>query len=201
MALAPSLMPRKPSKSTTTAALRQALAPALLFLEPAANSGLRLRPQYRYAFTRDGFYTQTYFRQARYEALKGKYYYKPFRSVPQNSFCHDCERDYYFIATGLADIIGLGSLFIDVLSQQLVEWESGYAPEGGAVEFFAQSFPPNVTYSPYSPAVMALDQSTAIEGDVLQADYLISMNATSNQVGGMTANQELYAASECPGST
>jgi hypothetical protein len=130
--------------------------------------------------------------------LKGKYYYKPFKSVPPSPVCGDCERDYYYIATGLADIIGLGSLFVDVLSQQLVEWENGFAAPGGAVEFFAENFPPSVTYTPYQPAVMALDQSAAIEGAILQEAYLVLMNATSNQVGGMTANQELYAASKQP---
>jgi hypothetical protein len=87
---------------------------------------------------------------------------------------------------------------VDVLSQQLVEWENGFAAPGGAVEFFAQNFPPSVTYTPYNPAVMALDQSAAIEGAILQEAYLILMNATSNQVGGQTANQELYAASKIP---
>jgi hypothetical protein len=78
-----------------------------------------------------------------------------------------------------------------------VEWENGAAPSDGATEFFSQ-FTPNVTYSPYAPALMASDQYLAIQGVLSQEVYLVLMNATSNQVGGLTANQELYAASKYP---
>ena len=114
--------------------------------------------------------------------------------------CLDCVTDYYGIAHALADGIEYGNLFISVLSKVLLEWETGYAEAGGAIEFFS-SFTPDVTFpadGPYVPAVMSLDQGLAIQGVLAQEIYLKLMNSTNNQQGPLTANQELYAASKFP---
>lgn len=130
-------------------------------------------------------------KQKRFLALRAKYYYAPFISNPPNPTCGECKASYQTIATSLQTIIELGPALADFAVGRLVEWESGSAPAGGAVEFFS-NFQPDKAF--YLQAAKALDQGSAITDLSKQVDYLKDLNKTDETEAGSVGTRELYAA-------